>query len=60
MKTSTSGDGIVAGDFVENPVTAGGLALSRFTASAALLILIAPCLLIFPQRVARDALQLRE
>jgi uncharacterized membrane-anchored protein len=47
--------GAVLGDFVDKPVSEGGLALSRFSASAVLLILIVACILIFPQRAARQA-----
>lgn len=42
--------GAVLGDFLDKPHSAGGLALSRYTASAALLAVIATCLLTFPQR----------
>ena len=45
--------GAVVGDFLDKPVTAGGLALSRFSASAALLAFIVACVFIFPQRAAR-------
>ncbi len=45
--------GAVVGDFLDKPVTAGGLALSRFSASAALLVFIVACVFIFPQRAAR-------
>lgn len=44
--------GAVVGDFLDKPVTAGGLALSRYTASAALLAFIALCIVLFPQRAA--------
>src|SRR3954468_8694217 len=47
--------GAVVGDFLDKPVEAGGLALSRFTASGALLALIVVCLLVFRQRPARDS-----
>jgi uncharacterized membrane-anchored protein len=46
--------GAVVGDFLDKPVNSGGLALSRFAASAALLGLMAACILIFPQRAARQ------
>ena len=42
--------GAVVGDFLDKPVNAGGLALSRYSASAALMVFIAVCLLVFPQR----------
>lgn len=44
--------GAVVGDFLDKPVNAGGLALSRYTASAVLLIFIVACVAIFPQRTA--------
>jgi len=47
--------GAVVGDFLDKPLDAGGLALSRFAASAALLGFIAVCLLLFRQRPARSA-----
>jgi uncharacterized membrane-anchored protein len=45
--------GAVVGDFLDKPVAAGGLALSRYTASAALIAFIIACILIFPQRAAK-------
>lgn len=45
--------GAVVGDFLDKPVGAGGLALSRYSASAALLVFIIACILIFPQRAAK-------
>jgi uncharacterized membrane-anchored protein len=45
--------GAVVGDFLDKPVDAGGLALSRYGASAALLVFITACILIFPQRPAK-------
>lgn len=47
--------GAVVGDFLDKPVSAGGLALSRYSASAALLAFIVACIVIFPQRAARKA-----
>jgi uncharacterized membrane-anchored protein len=47
--------GAVVGDFLDKPYAAGGLALSRYAASAVLLGLIAACLWIFPHRAARRA-----
>ena len=46
--------GAVVGDFLDKPVDAGGMALSRFTASAVLLAFIACCLWLFPQRPASN------
>lgn len=45
--------GAVVGDFLDKPVAAGGLALSRYSASAALLAFIVICLLLFKQEAAR-------
>jgi uncharacterized membrane-anchored protein len=42
--------GAVVGDFLDKPRAEGGLNLSRYLASAVLLILIVGCILIFPQR----------
>jgi len=47
--------GAVVGDFLDKPHSAGGLALSRYVASAALLVFIIACILIFPQRAAKGA-----
>ncbi len=47
--------GAVVGDFLDKPVNAGGLALSRYTASAALAGFIVACIVIFPQRAAKRA-----
>jgi uncharacterized membrane-anchored protein len=47
--------GAVVGDFLDKPVNAGGLALSRYTASAALAVFIVACIVIFPQRAANRA-----
>lgn len=44
--------GAVVGDFLDKPVSAGGLALSRYSASAVLLLFILACLLLFRQRAA--------
>jgi uncharacterized membrane-anchored protein len=45
--------GAVVGDLLDKPLSAGGLALSRYSASAVLLGLILTSLLIFPQRAAQ-------
>ncbi len=47
--------GAVVGDFLDKPFDAGGLALSRYTASAVLLISIVACILIFPQTASKQA-----
>ena len=44
--------GAVVGDFLDKPLSAGGLALSRYSASASLIIMIVACILLFPQRAA--------
>ena len=45
--------GAVLGDFLDKPTNAGGLALSRYTASACLLAFIAACIVLFPQRASQ-------
>lgn len=45
--------GAVVGDFLDKPIAAGGLALSRYWASAALLAFMGVCILLFKQRPAR-------
>jgi uncharacterized membrane-anchored protein len=47
--------GAVVGDFFDKPHAEGGLALSRYTASLALLALIIGLILIFPQKPASKA-----
>lgn len=47
--------GAVVGDFLDKPVSAGGLALSRYSASAALLAFMVAAILLFRQRAARTA-----
>ena len=47
--------GAVAGDFLDKPLSAGGLALSRYSASAALLAFILTSILIFQQKAAKQA-----
>ncbi len=44
--------GAVVGDFLDKPINAGGLALSRYSASAALLVFIVGCILIFEHKAA--------
>lgn len=46
--------GAVVGDFLDKPVAAGGLALSRYSASIALLVFIVACIVIFRQRAAKQ------
>ena len=47
--------GAVVGDFLDKPISAGGLALSRYSASAALLAFIVACIVLFPHRAAQKA-----
>lgn len=47
--------GAVVGDFLDKPLDHGGLALSRYTASATLLVIIAVCLLLFRHRAAAES-----
>lgn len=44
--------GAVVGDLLDKPISAGGLALSRYTASIALLAFIVACLVLFRHRAA--------
>ena len=44
--------GAVVGDFLDKPVAQGGLALSRYSASAVLLLLIAASITVFQQNAA--------
>jgi uncharacterized membrane-anchored protein len=44
--------GAVVGDFLDKPIAKGGLELSRYSASATLLVLIVACILIFPHKPA--------
>jgi uncharacterized membrane-anchored protein len=45
--------GAVVGDFLDKPASSGGLELNRYSATATLLVLIAACILVFPQRPAK-------
>ncbi|MGV8933259.1 MAG: hypothetical protein ACOH1I_01455 [Gallionellaceae bacterium] len=47
--------GAVVGDFLDKPVSAGGLALSRYSASLALFGFILACLLLFKHKAAKQA-----
>jgi uncharacterized membrane-anchored protein len=47
--------GATVGDFLDKPIAQGGLALSRYTASFALLVVIVALILIFPQKPASKA-----
>jgi uncharacterized membrane-anchored protein len=47
--------GAVVGDLLDKPLDHGGLALSRYTASLALIAFVVVCLLIFPNKPAKSA-----
>lgn len=47
--------GAVVGDYLDKPIAAGGLALSRYTASLVLLVFIVACILFFEHKPARKA-----
>ncbi len=46
--------GAVVGDFLDKPASAGGEALSRYSASATIIVFILACILVFPQRAAKN------
>lgn len=46
--------GAVVGDFLDKPITNGGLALSRYSASVTLIALIVVCIIIFPHKPAKQ------
>jgi uncharacterized membrane-anchored protein len=45
--------GAVVGDFLDKPISKGGLELSRYSASAVLLVLILSCIFIFSNKPAK-------
>ena len=45
--------GAVVGDFLDKPVADGGLELSRYTASAVLVVAIVACVLLLPHHAAK-------
>ena len=47
--------GAVVGDFLDKPLAHGGLALSRYSASAELFVFMVACILFLPQRAAQKA-----
>ncbi len=47
--------GAVIGDFLDKPISKGGLELSRYTASAVLLVLIVCCIVFFSHKAAKKA-----
>jgi len=46
--------GAVVGDFLDKPISKGGLELSRYSASAALFVLIVTCIFIFSHKPAQQ------
>jgi uncharacterized membrane-anchored protein len=46
--------GAVVGDFLDKPLSAGGLALSRYSASAFLLASMLTCIMVFQQKPAKQ------
>ena len=47
--------GAVVGDYLDKPIAAGGLALSRYTASLVLLGFIVVCIMLFEHKAAKQA-----
>jgi len=47
--------GAVLGDFLDKPSNAGGLALSRYSASAALIVIIIGCILFFTHHAGKTS-----
>ena len=47
--------GAVVGDLLDKPIAAGGMALSRYSASAALLLFMLACIVLIPQKAATRA-----
>jgi len=45
--------GATVGDFLDKPVSNGGLAFSRPIASAIIAVLIVACIIVLPQRAGR-------
>lgn len=52
--------GATAGDFLDKPVSQGGLNLSRPLASVALAIFIVACVLLLPQRAGRHPVEIKQ
>lgn len=46
--------GAVVGDFLDKPISAGGLAINRYTASLILFAFIIACIMLFPQRPSTE------
>ena len=51
--------GAVVGDFLDKPLAKGGLNLSRYSASAALVVLIVTCIFIFKQKPAQKSHEIK-
>ena len=47
--------GAVVGDFLDKPVATAAWSSAAITASAVLLVFIAACILVFPQRAAQES-----
>ena len=47
--------GATVGDFLDKPLTHGGLNMDRFTASAVLVVFMVACIFFLPQRAAKQA-----
>jgi len=47
--------GAVVGDFLDKPISHGGLELSRYSASIALMVFVLGCILVFKQKAAKVA-----
>lgn len=47
--------GAVVGDYLDKPITSGGMALSRYSASAVLVVFIVACLVIFKHKPAEKS-----
>ena len=47
--------GAVVGDFLDKPISSGGLAFSRYSASAILLMFIMSCIFFLPHRAASES-----
>lgn len=45
--------GATLGDFLDKPIASGGLALSRYTASAVIAVIMIACIMLFPQKPER-------
>jgi len=45
--------GATVGDFLDKPIASGGLALSRYSAAAAIAVFMVGCILLFPKRAEK-------